>query len=122
VVAGITLVTGILVLAGAVSSARRRQLFQTVVLKVLGARRVDSLRLLLIEYLTLGLAAAVVGGALGTAGAWILVRHVLGLPWLLPWPTILTIVFLGLAVTLGVAAAGIWRVLGFSAAQVLRAP
>jgi putative ABC transport system permease protein len=122
VVAGITLATGILVLAGAVSSARRRQLFQTVVLKVLGARRADSLRLLLIEYLTLGLAAAVVGGALGTAGAWILVRHVLGLPWLLPWPTILAIVVLGLAVTLGVAAAGIWRVLGFSAAQVLRAP
>ncbi len=122
IVAGVTLVTGILVLAGAVASARRRQLFQTVILKVLGARRVDAVRLLMIEYLTLGLAAAVVGGLLGTLGAWILVRHVLDLPWFLPWPTVLGIVLLGLVVTLGVAAAGIWRVLGVPAAQVLRAP
>ncbi len=122
IVAGVTLLSGILVLAGAVSSARRRQLYQTVVLKVLGARRADVLRLLAIEYLTLGLAAALVGGLLGTIGAWVLVGPVLGLPWFMPWPTVLLILLFGLALTLGVAATGVWRILGQSAAQVLRTP
>ena len=40
-VASVTLLSGILVLAGAVAAARRRHLYESVVLKVLGARRID---------------------------------------------------------------------------------
>ena len=60
-VAAITLVSGALVLAGAVGAARRRHRYQAVMLKVLGARRRDVVRMFLLEYAVLGLAAAIVG-------------------------------------------------------------
>ena len=68
-VGGVTLLSGVLVLAGAVAAARRRHLYEAVVLKVLGARRSDLLRIFLIEYLGLGATAALAGGLLGTLGA-----------------------------------------------------
>ena len=42
IVAGLTLGGGILALAGGIAAARRRQRYETVVLKVLGARRLDA--------------------------------------------------------------------------------
>ena len=68
-VAGVTLLSGVLVLAGAVAAARRRHLYEAVMLKVLGARRLDLLRIFLLEYLGLGATAALVGGLLGSLGA-----------------------------------------------------
>ena len=50
IVAGVTLATGVLVLAGAIAAARQRHRYQAVILKVLGARRQEVLRLFLMEY------------------------------------------------------------------------
>ncbi len=65
----VTLLAGALVLAGAIAAGRQRRLRETVILKVLGARRADLLAALGIEYLLLGLSAAVVASALGSAAA-----------------------------------------------------
>ncbi len=54
---------------------------ETVILKVLGARRADLLAALGIEYLLLGLSAAVVASALGSAAARELVLTLLKTKW-----------------------------------------
>ena len=122
VVAGVTLLSGILVLAGAVAAARRRHLYEFVVLKVLGARRADLLRIFLIEYLGLGATAALAGGVLGTLGAAVIVLWVMDLPWIFAPGVVLLVLIVALAITLAAGFFGTWRLLGRPAAPVLRAP
>ncbi len=121
-VAGVTLVSGLLVLAGAVAAARRRHLYEAAVLKVLGARRFDLLRQFAIEYLSLGAAAALVGGSLGMIGAYVVVVWVMELPWVWAPGTMAAVLTLALSLTFVAGFFGAWRVLGRSAASVLRAP
>jgi len=121
-VAGVTLVSGLLVLAGAVAAARRRHLYEAAVLKVLGARRSDLLKQFAIEYLSLGLVAAVVGGMLGLIGAYGTVTLVMELPWVWAPGTIVGILTLALLITLAAGFIGTWRMLGRSAGAVLRVP
>jgi putative ABC transport system permease protein len=121
-VAGVTLLSGVLVLAGAVAAARRRHLYEAVVLKVLGARRLDLLRIFLIEYLGLGATAAVVGGLLGSAGAAAVVVFAMNLPWVFSLGAVLAVLLIALAITLVAGFLGTWRLLGRPAAPVLRSP
>jgi putative ABC transport system permease protein len=120
IVAGLTLGGGILALAGGILAARQRQRYETVVLKVLGARRRVLLEAFLVEYLVIGLAVAVVGGLLGSLAAWLVVTQAMILPWS-PAPLALAGV-LGLAVlaVLAVGALSLWRLIGLPAAPVLR--
>lgn len=120
VVASVTLLTGGLVLAGAVLAARRRQLQQTVILKVLGARRIDVLRILLVEYGALGLGAALLGILVGLAGSWAALRLALDLPWRPDPVAMLVTVAIALVMTLLVSGIGVWRLLSQSAATALR--
>lgn len=120
IVAAVTLLAGVLVLAGAVSVSRQRQLYQTVLLKVLGARRADLLRLFLVEYATLGVGAALLGLAIGSIGAWLVARLVLDLDFTFAPLAALSVAAGALAVTLGCGAAGTWHLLGTPAGRLLR--
>ncbi len=122
VVGGVTLLSGILVLAGAVAAARRRHLYEAVMLKVLGARRSDLLRIFAIEYLGLGATAALVGGLVGTLGAAVIVVGYMGLEWTFAPLVVAGVLLIALLVTLVAGFVGTWRLLGRSAAAVLRAP
>jgi putative ABC transport system permease protein len=122
VVGGVTLLSGILVLAGAVAAARRRHLYEAVLLKVLGARRSDLLRIFAIEYLGLGVTAALVGGLVGTLGAAVIVVGFMGLEWTFAPLVVAVVLLIALLVTLVAGFVGTWRLLGRSAAAVLRAP
>jgi putative ABC transport system permease protein len=122
VVGSVTLLSGILVLAGAVAAARRRHLYESVVLKVLGARRADLLRIFLIEYLGLGATAALAAGILGTLGAAVIVLWVMDLKWTFAPGVVLLVLIAALAITLAAGFFGTWRLLGRPAAAVLRAP
>jgi putative ABC transport system permease protein len=121
-VASVTLLSGILVLAGAVAAARRRHLYESVVLKVLGARRLDLFRIFLIEYLGLGTTAALAGGILGSVGAAAVVIFAMDLPWAFSLGAVLAVLLLALAITLAAGFLGTWRLLGRPAAPVLRSP
>jgi putative ABC transport system permease protein len=121
-VAGVTLLSGILVLAGAVAAARRRHLYEAVMLKVLGARRLDLLRIFLIEYLGLGVTAALAGGLLGSLGAAAVVIFAMHLPWTFSPGAVLAVLVIALGLTLVAGFLGTWRLLGRPAAAVLRAP
>lgn len=120
VVAGLTLGGGILALAGGIVAARQRQRYETVVLKVLGARRRALLGAFLVEYLVIGLAVALVGGALGTAAAWLVVTQVMTLPFS-PAPAALAgVLALAIAAITIVGGLNLWRLIGLPAAPVLR--
>ncbi|MDH3661805.1 MAG: ABC transporter permease [Alphaproteobacteria bacterium] len=121
-VAGVTLIAGLLVLAGAVAAARRRHLYEAAVLKVLGARRIDLLRVFAIEYLGLGLVAALVAGLLGMAGAYVVVTEVMHLPWAWAFGSMVMILAIALSLTLAAGFLGTWRVLGKPAGSILRTP
>ncbi len=121
-VAGVTLISGLLVLAGAVAAARRRHLHESAVLKVLGAQRSDLLGLFAIEYLSLGTVAALVGGLLGLAGAYIVVIWVMQLPWVWAPMAMAQILIFALVLTLSAGFVGTWRLLGRPAGPILRTP
>lgn len=119
-VAGLTLGGGILALAGGILAARQRQRYETVVLKVLGARRGVLLRAFLVEYLVVGVAVAAVGGLLGSLAAWAVVAWVMGLPFA-PAPLPLAAVLVAaIAAVLAVGAVSLWRLIRLPAGPVLR--
>ncbi len=118
--AAITLLAGILVLAGAVAAGHRRRVYEAVVLKVLGATRRDVTRAFLIEYGLLGLATALLAAALGTVAAYLVLTRIMHQDWtFLPGATLAT-ASLATVLTLAIGYAGTWRALGAKAAPYLR--
>ncbi len=67
--AAVTLLAGVLVLAGALVAGHRRRVYDSVVLKVLGARRREIMAAYLLEYALLGLITALLAAVVGGAAA-----------------------------------------------------
>ncbi len=66
--AAFTVLTGVIVLVGAVASGRFQRVRETVLLRTLGATRRQLLQIQLVEYAILGVLAALVGSVLAVAG------------------------------------------------------
>jgi putative ABC transport system permease protein len=120
IVAGLTLGGGILALAAGILAARQRQRYETVVLKVLGARRRVLLRAFLVEYVVIGAAVAAVGGILGSLAAWLVVSRVMHLPFSPALLSLAIVLLVAVLAVLAVGAASLWRLVGLPAAPVLR--
>ena len=73
----LTLLTGVLVLSGALSAGLSSRSYEAVILKTYGATRRQLLSAFIIEYGMLGLVAAVFGIVIGTLGAWYLAHFIL---------------------------------------------
>lgn len=71
-----TVVTGVIVLAGAVLIGRHQRVRESVLLRTLGATKRQVNRIMLAEYLALGTLGAAVGALLSIGGTWLLARHV----------------------------------------------
>ena len=120
--AGITLLAGTLVLAGAVFATHRRRVYDAVVLKVLGARRGNVIGAFAIEFGLVGLSTAIVAAIVGSLAAWLLMRFYMRLEFtLLPGTVAATAAGAALAVMI-LGLAGTWRALGHKAAPLLRNP
>ena len=84
-----SILTGLIVLVGAVVVSRMQRVQESVLLKTLGAARTTVLKIMSIEYLFLGVLAAGTGSLLSIAAAWALSAFVFEGPLLLaPWPLI----------------------------------
>jgi putative ABC transport system permease protein len=118
--AAVALGAAALVLAGALAAARRRRLYESVVLKVLGATRTDLLKSFLWEYGLLGLLAAAIASVLGTIAAYLVLTQVMRADWVFLPESALLSAGVGLLLTLSLGYAGTWRALGTSAAPYLR--
>ena len=119
-IASVTLAAGVLVLGGAIAAGHRRRVYDSVVLKVLGATPGFVAGMFLVEHLLLGLVTAAVASGIGTLAAWALVTGPMKTGWIfLPGPLLLTAAgAVGLTILLGLA--GTWRALAVKPAPYLR--
>uniref|UniRef100_UPI002FDC2C89 ABC transporter permease n=1 Tax=Falsiroseomonas oryzae TaxID=2766473 RepID=UPI002FDC2C89 len=90
----VTLLAGMLVLAGAVAAGQRRRVRDAVVLKTVGATRSQIRSAWLVEFGLLGLVAGLLAAAAGSAASWAVVRFVMRGEWVF-LPGTLAVVVLG---------------------------
>lgn len=118
--AGVALVAGALVLAGAIAAGQARRIYESVVLKVLGATRADVLRAFVFEYMLLGLATGLIAAMVGTVAARGIVTEVMKIEWAMDAGMIAAIITGCILATLLAGFAGTWRAMGIKAAPLLR--
>ena len=119
-VAGVTLIAGTLVLAGAITAGHRRRVYDSVVLKVLGATRRDVLQAFLLEYGLLGLLTAAIAAVAGTITAWAVLTQIMNAGWTFIPSAVLATTLICTLTTLGLGFVGTWHALGQKAAPLLR--
>jgi putative ABC transport system permease protein len=81
VVGSLVLFSGALILVGAVSMTKFRRVYESAILKTLGASRRLITTMLLLEYGVLGAVAGTVGALGSIALSWAVARFALELPW-----------------------------------------
>jgi len=107
----LSILAGVLVLAGAMLATQRRRVHEAVVMKVLGATRARIAGIFAWEFAALGLATALAAIGVGTLAAWLVVRRLMHLEWTF-LPTVAVSVALGaMALTLAFGLAGTLSVL-----------
>lgn len=118
--AGVAVLAGIAVLLGAIAAARASRIYDTVILRVLGASRSQ---LLVLQFAEFGLLAAILAGvalALGTGMAWLVIVQMFEFEWLPDWPRILGVLGAGIAMVLIFALGASLPLLRARPAQTLR--
>ena len=118
--ASVTVLAGIAVLLGAIAAARATRLYDTVILRVLGASRGQLLLLQLAEYGLLAALLAVVALALGSGIGWLVITQLFDFDWLPDWPRVLAVLGGGIVLVTGFALAGSLPLLRARPAQALR--
>jgi putative ABC transport system permease protein len=103
--AGFSVVTGFVVLLGAISTSRLQRIRESVLLKTLGATRRQIAGILFVEYLLLGGLAAVVGTVLAVGGGWAIATRVFDLPFEV---TPLPLLAVGVSVAILSVGVGLW--------------
>ncbi len=116
----LTLLTGVLVLAGALAAGLSERLYEAVVLKTYGASKRQLVGAFVIEYAGLGLAASAFGLAVGSAASWFLARYILEMPWSFSFATAALTALIAMAVTVVAGLAVTWTALSAKPAPYLR--
>jgi putative ABC transport system permease protein len=116
----VALVAGILVLAGAIAASHRRRVYDSVVLKVLGATRRNIMMIFILEYGLLGLVTASLAAIIGSIAAWAVLRYLMNIEWVLLPQTIAITVIGATVIILAIGVAGTWHTLGQKTAPLLR--
>ena len=119
--AGVTLLIGAAVLAGAVAAGQERRKYLAVIYKTLGATRSRIIRAELLEFGLLGLATAALSMLIATLTAWALCRWAFEVPFVFSPLAAGETVLLALIFVLTIGAVATWRVLSVKAAPYLRA-
>ena len=106
-----TVVTGLIVLAGAIISGRWQRRQEAILLRTLGATRAQIRKILFAEYATLGLLAGITGAGLAVSASWALAKFAFKADYAFaPWPPVLAVagvtvltVLVGLLTSRGIA-------------------
>lgn len=120
-VGSLAVVSGVLVLAGAMTVGRRQREADAVVMKVLGATSRQVITAFVVEYGVLGLLAAALGTGLGMAGAWAILTFVMEIPFSAQTVTIAIVVLGAVALTIATGVVTTWSALSVRPARQLRA-
>lgn len=116
----LTLLTGVLVLAGALAAGLSGRIYDAVVLKTYGASRRQLMGAFIIEYAGLGLASAIFGIAVGSVASWFLARFILEMPWSFSGITAVATALIAMAITVLAGLTVTWRALSARPAPLLR--
>ncbi|WP_417449888.1 ABC transporter permease [Kordiimonas sp.] len=118
--AAVAIIAGILVLAGAIAAGFRQRVYESVILKVIGAVRGQILGAYLLEYALIGLITATIALALGSLAGWLVVEFVMEMEFsFLPWPMVFTVT-VSLLITVLFGLGSSFRALSAKPNQVLR--
>ena len=113
-------VSGGLVMASALAATRYRRLYESVILKALGATRALIARSFAVEYALLGAVGGMLGTGLASALSWAVLTTVFDLSWSLQ-PTVLLVgLLLTISLTVMVGFLSTYRILGQPPLSVLR--
>lgn len=118
--ASIAILAGIAVLIGAIAASRERRVYDSVILKLLGATRGQILGAQAMEYAVLAGILALLALGLGLAGAWYVVTQLFDFRFA-PDPLVVGLTLVGgagLSFVIGIA--GSWPLLSAKPAQALR--
>jgi putative ABC transport system permease protein len=118
----VTILAGLFVLAGAISAGQRARLYDSTVLKVLGATRARIASVYAIEYGLIGVITGAIALAAGTLGAWLVVKYVFDVDLVFDAGAALLTVVGGGAATLLFGLGAAWAALSAKPAALLRAP
>ncbi len=116
----LTLLTGVLVLAGALAAGLSSRSYEAVVLKTYGASRRQLIGAFVIEYAVLGLASAVFGVAVGSLGSWFMAKWILEMPWRFSLTVALATALLAMVITIVAGLTVTWAALATKPAPILR--
>jgi putative ABC transport system permease protein len=111
---------GFTVMAEALAQSRAQRLYESVLLRVLGASRGRVARAFAVEYGCLGLVAGLGGATTGALTAWLALRLVLDVPPTLEAAPIGVALLATVALAVGVGFLGTFRLLGRKPLPVLR--
>jgi putative ABC transport system permease protein len=118
--ASVAILAGIAVLIGALAASRRARVYDSVMLKLLGATRARILAAQALEFAALALVVSAVAFALGAASGWYVVVEVLELDWAPDWGIVLATLAAGAFVTLAIGLLGSLPALAARPARALR--
>jgi len=118
----LTIMSGLLVLAGAIAAGSRSRLYDATVLKVLGATRNRIASVYIIEYGALGLLTGILALAVGSLAAAVICREVLDVSLNFDFGVAALTVLGGGTATLIFGLAGAWTALSARPAAQLRSP
>jgi putative ABC transport system permease protein len=118
--AAVTLLAGVLVLAGAIAAGQKRRIYDAVVFKVLGIDRKQMMRVFLAEYFMLGLITALVACGIGTLCAWSIQTYVMEMGWRFSFMAVFSVAFGALVLSVLFGMIATWRILGVRPAPYLR--
>jgi putative ABC transport system permease protein len=118
--ASVAILAGIAVLVGALAASRRARVYDSVILKLLGATRGRILAAQAIEFAALALVVSAVAFALGAASGWYVVVQVLELEWAPDWLVVAATLLAGALVTLLLGLVGSLPALAARPARALR--
>ncbi len=116
----ITLLAGILVLAGAMAAGHKVRVYDAVVMKVLGATRKRILAAFALEYALIGLGAAIIAASIGTVAAYALITGPMQADFVFLPVTLGSTVAAAVALTVVLGLFGTYTALSAPAAPVLR--
>ncbi|HWY16432.1 MAG TPA: FtsX-like permease family protein [Rhizomicrobium sp.] len=118
----VTILAGLLVLAGAVAAGQRARLYDSTVMKVVGATRSQIALVYAIEYALVGVLTGALALSAGTAAAWLVTRRVFEVHLAFDWRAVLLTVAGGALATLVFGFATSWTALAAKPAAQLRNP
>jgi putative ABC transport system permease protein len=119
-VSGFAILGGLIVLASSIAGTRYRRMREVAILRTVGATRAKLVRIFSIEFAIIGLAAGLIGSALGIGLTAVLVAELLDTPYIFMWTPTIVATFATGALTVITAWLASYGVFGRKPLDILR--